>query len=221
MADPKVLEPQVLNLHDRGICAIDYIDYFDEGMYGPDKVHFVSRYRNLKDIAAQMDKCLSLQTPVDEYKSLIHLNRLHIDGKWVEPLQNQEEKWPQRAQYAIQFKLRIRFYGDFGYVDIGAKWTPDYEKAAEEGNLMVKAEDLKVVNSCWLSNKDANLILDELRKHLTYDGNQKYDPSTASLIALSEKELAARKEAEAEAAAVYLTDGDLALGDANGLLNLA
>ena len=39
-----LLTPIVLNFPDRGACAVDYIDYFDEGQYGPDKAFFVNRF---------------------------------------------------------------------------------------------------------------------------------------------------------------------------------
>ena len=72
----EILEPIVLNLTDRGACAVDYIDLFDEGMYGPDKPFFIGRFKNLDDVAAQMNKCLELQSIEG---SLIHYRRLHQD----------------------------------------------------------------------------------------------------------------------------------------------
>lgn len=46
-----VLKPIVLNLPTRGACAVDYIDYFDEGQYGPDKPFFVARFDDFQQVA--------------------------------------------------------------------------------------------------------------------------------------------------------------------------
>ena len=224
-----VLKPIVIDLPDRGLCAIDYIDYFDEGRYGADNIHFVSRFDNLNDIAVQMDKCLSLQSTEG---SLIHVNRLHVPNKWIEPLRDQDEKYPQRAQYAIRFMLRIRFFGDFGYLDIGAKWNKELTTAAkealEEGKFFrIFPNQLEVVNSCWLSYRDATEILNILKgekgelvnaknqalvsSHISYTGNEKYVQETNSMTAMSAAEIEALN-------LTYLTDGESSITDGDGVL---
>lgn len=225
-----VLKPIVIDLPDRGLCAIDYIDYFDEGRYGADNIHFVSRFDNLNDIAAQMGKCLSLQSTEG---SLIHINRLHVPNKWIEPLQDQDEKYPQRAQYAIRFMLRIRFFGDFGYLDIGAKWNKTLTGAAEEALesdeddifFRILPDQLEVVNSCWLSYRDATEILKILKgksdnaknqalvshPYISYTGNEKYVQETNSVTAMSAAEIEALN-------LTYLTDGESSITDGDGAL---
>lgn len=224
-----VLKPFVIDLPDRGLCAIDYIDYFDEGRYGADNIHFVSRFDDLGAVAEQMDKCLSLQTTSG---SLIHFNRLNVPGKWLEPLQNPNEKYPQRAQYAIRFMLRIRFFGDFGYLDIGAKWTDELTEAAAEALsdtddanfFVIKAEDLKVVNSCWLSHRDAEEILNVLTGKslnaknqslvptpISYNGDKEYNPESNTSTMMS-------AEAVEMLNLTYLTDGENVLSDGNGVV---
>lgn len=202
------LTPIVIDLPDRGVCAIDYIDYFDEGIKGPDKPYFIGRYRNLDDVAAQMDKCLALQTTPG---SIIHFKRLDIDGKWVEPLVGPDTKYPRRANYAIRFLLRIKFFGDFGYLDIGADWNDILIAYAENDNLVILPQMLKVVNSCWLSSADSQKILDTLLGTLTYEGGTKYDPETDSVIDLTAEEAAALN-------AEYLVDDEGALADDEGAL---
>lgn len=223
----KELEPVVLDFPVRGLSAIDYIDYFDEGLYGPDKPYFVARYKKLSQVAEQMDKCLALQSTPG---SLIHFNRHHIADKWVEPLVSKDEKYPQRAQYAIRFLLRIRFYGDFAYLDIGKKWNDeDIEKAAE-GTLEIHHGDLEIVNKCWLADEDAQYILGlldnrldnvQLSYTLQYSGEQKYDPENASMVNFTPEELEAINQAKLEAAAVLLSDGENILSDINGAINVA
>lgn len=224
-----VLKPIVIDLPDRGLCAIDYIDYFDEGRYGADNIHFVSRFDNLNDIAAQMDKCLSLQSTEG---SLIHINRLHVPNKWIEPLQDLDEIYPQRAQYAIRFMLRIRFFGDFGYLDIGAKWNDKLTTAAKDAFesddddliFRILPNQLEVVNSCWLSYRDATEILNILKGESTnvknqalvsspisYTGNEKYVQETNSMTAMSAAEIEALN-------LTYLTDGESSITDGDGAL---
>ena len=225
-----VLKPIVIDLPDRGLCAIDYIDYFDEGRYGADNIHFVSRFDNLNDIAIQMDKCLSLQTTEG---SLIHINRLHVPNNWIEPLQDQDEKYPQRAQYAIRFMLRIRFFGDFGYLDIGTKWDKILTAAAKEALesdeddifFKILPDQLEVVNSCWLSHRDATEILKILRgesdnpknqalvshPYISYTGNEKYVQETNSVTPMSSEEIEALN-------LTYLTDGESSITDGDGAL---
>lgn len=227
-----VLKPIVIDLPDRGLCAIDYIDYFDEGRYGADNIHFVSRFDNLNDIAAQMDKCLSLQSTEG---SLIHINRLHVPNKWIEPLEDHDEKYPQRAQYAIRFMLRIRFFGDFGYLDIGAKWNKELTSAAEEALesdeddifFRILPNQLEVVNSCWLSYRDATEILKILKgksdnpknqalvspPYISYTGNEKYVQETNTVAAMSAAEIEALN-------LTYLTDGESSITDGDGALKV-
>lgn len=220
--------PIVLNFPDRGACAIDYIDYFDEGLYGPDKAFFVGRFSGnsiLSGIAAQMNTCLSLQnTP----GSMIHVNRTCLPDKWMDPLtsQNENEKYPKRAQYKIRFILRIKFYGEYAYVDLGSRWrvSDDLEQPIEvvaQKDSENISNNLEVVNFSWISKRDAEFILNELYSAgLSYDGSTKYDPVSGVSVALSEEELAAKEARKAEASAIYLSDGETIFADDEGMLTL-
>lgn len=207
-----LLTPIVLNFPDRGSCAVDYIDYFDEGQYGPDKAFFVGRFQKLDEIATQMNACLALQnTP----GSMIHVNRTNIPDKWMDPMTSYSDPFPRRAQYKIRFLLRIKFYGDYAYIDLGAKWFSDDDLTA--GAPIVTSEELRVVNKCWISERDANFILDELKKAgLSFDGSTTYDALTASVRALTEEELAAIEEEKAVASANYIADDESFFVDADG-----
>lgn len=241
----EILKPIVINFPDRGSCAVDYIDYFDEGQYGPDKAFFVGRFQDLKEVATQINQCLALQSTEgsiihggDWNKSLPSAGRLCVQNKWIEPLQDPNEKYPQRAQYKIRFLLRIKFYGEFAYLDLGAKWK-DTDELDPSKYIIVKAEELEVVNRCWISKADAeyikNILLgdftftkdgEEINEPiLTYDGSQYYSYDKASnsvtLSALDEnspiiKQLQAEKELES---AILLSDGTSIISDENGLLS--
>lgn len=224
----ELLKPIVLHLPDRGACAVDYIDYFDEGQYGPDKPFFVNRYDNFSTIAKQMDMCLALQTTPG---AMIHTpSRLTVANKWVEPLSSKNDLFPQRAQYKIRFLLRIKFYGEFAYIDIGVNWK---NSDMDTNRLqIVEAKDLTVVNRCWISEKDANAICDMIKKELTYDGTQAYVmsdgvPSIAKssneiITAYAAQKLADENKAKEEAAlnaALLMGTDEFVLTDGNSLIS--
>ena len=215
--------PIVLTFPDRGTCAIDYIDYFDEGLYGPDKAYFIGRFSKdtnpFKSIAEQMNTCLSLQ---NNPNSMIHVNRTCLPDKWMDPLTSKTDPYPKRAQYKIRFLLRIKFYGEFAYVDLGSRWKASDDLTQPIEVLAIKEKgDLEVVNFSWISKRDAQFILDTLYDNgLFYDGTTKYNPETGKAESLSAEELAAKEEAKAAANAIYLSDGETILSDDEGMLIL-
>ena len=215
--------PIVLTFPDRGTCAIDYIDYFDEGLYGPDKAYFIGRFSKdtnpFKSIAEQMNTCLSLQ---NNPNSMIHVNRTCLPDKWMDPLTSKTDPYPKRAQYKIRFLLRIKFYGEFAYVDLGSRWKASDDLTQPIEVLAIKEKgDLEVVNFSWISKRDAQFILDTLYDNgLFYDGTTKYNPDTGKAESLSAEELAAKEEAKAAANAIYLSDGETILSDDEGMLIL-
>lgn len=211
----EILTPIVIKLNDRGATAVDYIDYFDEGTYGPDKVFFVNRFDTLEKVATQINKCLNLQnTP----GSLIHVNRTNIPDKWVEPLTAKTDKYPRRAQYKIRFLLRFKFYGDYAYLDLGAKWRSEDEL---ENFINVTKDDLEVVNTCWISTADANKILnDYILPHIDFEDKTYYDVTNDAIVPLSPEMLAAKEEERAMANAYLIGNDDFILADEDGILSL-
>jgi hypothetical protein len=208
------LTPQVIAFPTRGNTAVDYIDYFDEGVYGPDKAFFVNRFQKIEDIAAQIDKCLNLQnTP----GSMIHINRTDIPDKWVDPLSSKTDLWPRRAQFKIRFLLRFKFYGDYAYIDLGAKWKKGEDLTQP---VIVTKDELEVVNCSWISLADANYIKDLIVEKLTFSDNSYLDTATAEIKELTE-EMKSEKEAQKAAAmATYIGDEEFVLGDDDGFLTV-
>lgn len=209
------ISPTVINLKDRGYCAIDYIDYFDEGLKGPDKPYFMGRFRTFADLRAQLLKFWQEAAIVDA--SIAHLNRLDVPGKWMEPLIGPDVKYPRRAQYALRVLLRIKFFNDFAYVDIGRKWTEDLITAAEEGNLGAQMkftavdddpQKIEIVNSCWISGDDAVEILKILTGEST--NNPDLAPATeqTQLIATINTEVAALAALNDDEGALTDDEGD-------------
>lgn len=223
-----VLKPIVIDLPTRGRCAVDYIDYFDEGQYGPDKPFFVSRFDDFTQVAKQMRACLSLQ---GNENSLIHFKREHIEGKWGEPLviEAGNEPYPYRAQYRIRFMLRIKFYGDFAYIDLGQKWAPGHDPSKI---YYVEAKDLEVVNRCMLSEADAKKILEyilnakvEGDKKLSDISREVYVPgengAAATFKDLTDGPIAEALDAEEkERMATYVADANYVLSDGDTLLTI-
>ena len=221
-----VLKPIVVNLTTRGACAVDYIDYFDEGQYGPDKPFFVGRFDDFESVAKQIRACLALQ---GNSNSLIHNSRHFVEGKWIEPLVSPEEKYPQRAQYMIRFIVRVKFYGEFAYLDIGKKW----DGTSPNSIYYVLPKDLEVLNYCMLSKEDANAILDiilnsevEQNKKLkditdweTYTVSKETGEASISKLTSGSlfDELTRQKEIDE---ATYFSDGDFVFGDDTGLISI-
>lgn len=224
------LKPIVLTFPTRGASAVDYIDYFDEGHYGPDKPFFVGRFDDLKQVAAQMHKCLSLQTTPG---SMIHggvddsTKRLYIEGKWGEPLtvNSGKEPFPYRAQYKIRFMIRIKFYGEFAYIDLGAKWQP--KDANTSRIIVVTPDELEVVDRCMVSREDAKWIRDQIvteLKTLGYDGTQSYNTSTGEVEAAS-NELTQKLQKQIEEdnkieTSMYVADSGAVLSDGETLITI-
>ena len=153
---------------------------------------------------------------------MIHVNRTCLPDKWMDPLTSKTDPYPKRAQYKIRFLLRIKFYGEFAYIDLGSKWKPTDDLTQPIEVLASKDNgDLEVVNFSWISKRDAQFILDTLYDNgLFYDGTTKYNPETGKAEPLSAEELAAKEEAKAAANAIYLSDGETVLSDDEGMLIL-
>ena len=208
------LTPQVIAFPTRGNTAVDYIDYFDEGIYGPDKAFFISRFQTIEEIAAQIDKCLNLQnTP----GSMIHVNRTDLPDKWMDPLASKTNPWPRRAQYKIRFLLRFKFYGDYAYIDLGAKWLPNEDLTLP---VIVTKDQLEVVNTCWISQEDANFIKDEIVAKLTFTDATYYDVATGTIKELTAEMKKEKQDQLAAAMATYIGDEEFVLEDDNGLLTI-
>lgn len=216
-----LLKPIVLNLTTRGNTAVDYIDYFDEGHYGPDKPHFVGRFDDLTQVAEQIRVCLALQ---GNEGSMIHNSRHHVEGKWIEGLADRNDPYVQKAQYKIRFLIRMKFYGEFAYLDIGKRWE-EGEDPSEP--YYVEAADLEVLNRCMLSKEDAEDILNMIKsvevlanakpeKYMGVDSEGK--PIIEELT--SGPIFDAIQNAHAAAAATYMTDDGLILADDDGMLIL-
>ena len=217
-----LLKPIVLNLPTRGNTAVDYIDYFDEGHYGPDKPHFVGRFDDLTQVAEQIRVCLSLQ---GNENTMIHNSRHRVEGKWVEALADRNDPYVQKAQYKIRFLLRLKFYGEFAYLDIGKRWEEGEDPTAP---YYVEAGDFEVLNRCMLSAEDADKILEMVKstevlanakpeKYIGVDeeGNPIIEDLTSGPI------FDAIQNSRAMATALFLGDDDLILTDDEGMLAIS
>lgn len=212
-----ILKPIVINLPTRGACAVDYIDYFDEGQYGPDKLFFVGRYDTFEEASTQMNACLALQ---GNPGSMIHNSRHYIESKWTEPLVGPEEKYPKRAKYMIRFMFRVKFFGEYAYLEVGKKW----DDTDPSSTFYITPSDLEVIDYCLFSKEDANYILENLIKPNLSSTPQTYTLNEDGTYTISELTEGAAyeylQEKEAAQNATYLLADGIALSDKNGLLTL-
>ena len=125
--------------------------------------------------------------------------------------------------------LRIKFYGEFGYVDLGQKWAPEDDPSE---TYYVEAKDLEVVDRCMLSEADAKKILEyilnaevETGKTLSQVGKEQYVPgengAAATIQPLTSGPIAEALAAiEKERTATYVADANYVLSDGDTLLTI-
>lgn len=157
------IENNVITLSNGVKKVVDYIDLFDEGVYGADNLFLRARLYADKttdlfgEVKEAVNKLLS------DSSSKYDINRLNVPNKkfFTDDAFDKSRKSPNRAQYRIQFLIRIHFYGDFGYLHFGIPW--DDEDPAVEADLKTPAiSDMKPLKWCWIADEEAKMIIDKI-----------------------------------------------------------
>lgn len=176
---------RTFNFRDRGRQTIRWFDLFDECEYGADKLFFRGRFESLEDVVTQVkiallqdiDPAMETQyvamgagNPIfkegDDPKTVrfaesgIGLNRWCAREGMTKWFSNRCIEYPNRARYAVHFRLRIKFHADYGYIDFGMSWASLYKKAPDY-KYTITIEDLELLQCSFISDMDALLILDE------------------------------------------------------------
>lgn len=187
--DTTIEYPQIIAFPDRGHSAIAWIDYFDETTYGADKLFFKKRCKTIQEVADEM-KATARQDHIKKISNtnisygvqlgdfpIASLNRYNVPDKKFLTFPNDLDPYPYKAKYAMRMLLRIKFYNDFGYMEIGIPWKPLYN---EDGTINTKYptgkdgedeiidttsnwKDYSVLNCTWLSKNDAEFLLKNLK----------------------------------------------------------
>lgn len=198
--------PQIIAFPDRGHSAIAWIDYFDETTYGADKLFFKKRCKTIQEVADEILTTAAIphtKVPKGNVASGIQfdfpvasINRYNVPDKKFLTFPDASDPYPYKAKYAMRMLLRIKFYNDFGYMEIGIPWKPLYN---EDGTLnelypnAIKTKDetgqevieeidttgsfdtvngkqvlrYKVLNCTWISKNDAEFLLENIGNFLS------------------------------------------------------
>lgn len=157
--------------------VIDYIDLFDEGRFGSDKLFLRGSFSTLKDVHDQVNAFLSssaegesiYSTPA-KVREIADYNRLFDPNRRIWKLSEKyigTDPYPYRAEYRLLFFVKVHFHLDFAYIWFGIPWTDDNTPAPGEkldpieGNISI--DDLQLLKHTWISREDAEIILEYIK----------------------------------------------------------
>lgn len=201
--------PQIIAFPDRGHSAIAWIDYFDETTYGADKLFFKKRCKTIQEVVDAMKvtaaqdhiKATSNTNTVNGIQMgnfpIASINRYNVPDKKFLTFPDALDPYPYKAKYAMRMLLRIKFYNDFGYMEIGIPWKSLYN---EDGTINTKyptgkdGEDdidatyningYSVLNCTWISKRDAEFLLKNLKNISSAEtllANGAFDPGNSDV----------------------------------------
>lgn len=170
------ISEKTFDFRDRGRQVVDWFDLFDECKYGADNLFFRGRFETdsevAEQIAASLDskyKDMGAGNPVrvdndGEYAEGNSLHRYNVPCQehWTPP--DPKDPYPYKARYAVRFLLRLHFYNDYGYIEVGVPW----EK--------LRNEDGSINENYPIEQKyvDSGFTLGDIRP-LRWWGMSKYD----------------------------------------------
>lgn len=190
------LVDRTFNFRHRGRQTFLWVDLFDEAEYGADKLFFRGRFTSLADVALQVKAALldnsdgdftdeQLQkftqigagNPVDKNAIMgIGLNRFFArEGMGIIPSDN--DPYPNRALYAVHFRVRVKFHNDYAYIDFGKKWIKDEEEPSTP-----TLADLELLYCSFISEEDAEMVLQRIKGDIMAGADE---DSLAALNALN------------------------------------
>lgn len=168
-----------------GKTTITRIDLFDECNHGAEKHHLRGSFKTVKEVSEQI--AYSLETheeygcgnPLDkEAVSGIGMNRYGVPDKKHWTPADINDKYPDKAKYAVSYILRLFSYRNNPMVTIGVKW--DESLYNEDGSInenypttkteitvndLKDAETFKVLETVGIAKADAEFILEKLREN--------------------------------------------------------
>lgn len=168
-------EPIFLKLKHLGDTVIDYIDLFDEGVYGADKLFLRGRYTSFEEVKSAIEECLALGSPTEDPASeanKLAYNRFSQPDK-VFFIPDQHDAYAMKAQFMLQFAIRIRLYDNFAYIHFGIPWARKWDVINDCPNAKYPfgkyskgqtftIEDLQILRYSWISIEDAETILKKI-----------------------------------------------------------
>lgn len=178
------IKEQTFELPVMGKTTITKIDLFDECTFGADKHRVRGSFKTIGEVADQIS--FSLQSheeygcgnPLDkEAASGIGMNRYSVPDKkhWIPADKN--DKYPEKAKYAVSYILRLFSYQSNPMITIGVKWDENLynedgsvnvnyptTKTAITTNDLKDKETFKLLSTVGIAKADAEFILEKLRE---------------------------------------------------------
>lgn len=188
LPDPSVLEQKIrFDLQDRGVAIALYIDLYDEAQYGADQIAWRGRFNDINTLTkALQDVMIAGGNPVAQDNSTpLSLNRFDsaFAYYWVKP--ELGNPYPRLAQYAVHYRLRVKFNSDVAIIDFGKNWPlyhpiegarhKDWPVVDECDNslndkYLTKPQNLEILHLTGISYTDAAIILNAIGLNLDING---------------------------------------------------
>lgn len=209
LPDPSALEKKIrFDLQDRGIAIALYIDLYDEAQYGADQLAWRGRFNDIGELKSALDEVITIGgDPVAQDNSTpLSLNRFNspFARYWMPP--DSSNPYPHLAQYAVHYRLRIKFNNDVALIDFGKNW-PAYHPIEGErsedwplvdecldsivGSLTAPVEsnsNFEILHTCGISYTDATMVLEAIGFKDILNGNNGQNNLTPEAIKTSVKD---------------------------------
>lgn len=156
--------------------VLDYVDLFDEGRFGSDKLFLRGSFLTLKDVHDQVNAFLtssaegeSVYGTPSKAREIADYNRLFEPNRRIWKLSERYtgvDPYPYRAEYRLLFFVKLHFNLDFAYIWFGIPWTEDNTpKPGEELEPInsISINDLVVLKHTWISKEDADTVLSYIK----------------------------------------------------------
>lgn len=160
--------------------VLDYVDLFDEGRFGADKLFLRGSFSCLDNVREQVNSFLTGTDTKDEEgydlpiyatpaiaREISDKNRLFDPNRRIWKLSEAtDEKYPYKSQYRLMFFIKLHFHTDFAYIWFGVPWSnPKAQDELNAGQLnpikdTYDLSDLKLLKHVWISPEDAKIIVD-------------------------------------------------------------
>lgn len=165
--------------------VLDYVDLFDEGRFGADKLFLRGSFSTLSAVSEQVKAFLTTKDSPepkdeDEYispfsdpnvaREIADHNRLFDPNRKIWKLSDPDPNdcYPQKATYRLLFFVKLHFNLDFAYIWFGIPWDESgFDLSDPEAELNsiedIALDDLRVLRHTWISREDAEMVLDKIK----------------------------------------------------------
>lgn len=186
MADART--PLIIDFEDQGQRVVSYIDVADEAVYGAGNLYLRGRAYTLDEVTKFIQQALDTGSPIEfPATNPLAIERFTKIGR-TRFVKDENDPYPNKAQYMLHIHLRVKFYDSFGDIDIGIPWAklylgdtneinPNYPLGDYSMGQTFSMSDLRLLKCCWISTKDACQFLEQIGV-----SNPKPEPDNATYL---------------------------------------